>query len=419
MPRKLTTEEVRERLNTKGFELLGEYFDSDTKTLVKCKCGNDFMVRPGDIFTNNTTACPKCRRKTPKLDNSIIIKRYQEYGLELLEEYKGATTKLLTRCICGDTFITLPMSVSDGKGTRCKSCTKKNRILSEDEIRKRLDKYGIEYVGGYIDYQTSFNAKCPICGEIFRPKLNNIIYNGVKSCAKCCRCRGEKHHHWSGYGGLSGFVFNRIRQGAKNRKLPLEIDQKYAWELFEKQGAKCYYTGKDISLDTKNLTASLDRIDSNLGYISGNVVWCFVDINLMKWDIPHEEFIYWCNLVANPLCSKDYIWKNKLPGEKFSHIRIHARNRGLEFNITKQDAEKQYVLQNGRCNITGIQIILPKKGGENTASLDRIDSSLGYTTNNIQWVHKQINKMKRDMDQDYFISLCKQITDYQQNREQI
>jgi hypothetical protein len=42
-----------------------------------------------------------------------------------------------------------------------------------------------------------------------------------------------------------------------------------------------------------------------------------------------------------------------------------------------------------------------------TASLDRIDSSKGYTKNNIQWIYKPINSMKRDYTQERFIELCK------------
>ena len=41
-----------------------------------------------------------------------------------------------------------------------------------------------------------------------------------------------------------------------------------------------------------------------------------------------------------------------------------------------------------------------------TASLDRIDSTKGYSKDNIQWVHKDINCMKMDFSQQYFIDLC-------------
>ena len=46
---------------------------------------------------------------------------------------------------------------------------------------------------------------------------------------------------------------------------------------------------------------------------------------------------------------------------------------------------------------------------KSTASLDRIDSSKGYTIDNIQWLHKDINKMKWDFSQEKFLELCKKI----------
>lgn len=46
---------------------------------------------------------------------------------------------------------------------------------------------------------------------------------------------------------------------------------------------------------------------------------------------------------------------------------------------------------------------------DGTASVDRIDSKIGYVSNNIQIVHKDINIMKNAFDQDYFIDICKRI----------
>ena len=49
---------------------------------------------------------------------------------------------------------------------------------------------------------------------------------------------------------------------------------------------------------------------------------------------------------------------------------------------------------------------------ERTASLDRIDSKLGYILGNIQWVHKQINEMKMDLAEVDFLRWVKIIAEY-------
>jgi hypothetical protein len=52
-----------------------------------------------------------------------------------------------------------------------------------------------------------------------------------------------------------------------------------------------------------------------------------------------------------------------------------------------------------------------------TASLDRIDSKLGYNINNIQWVHKDVNTIKWDLSHDKFIEICQIITERVKNAE--
>ena len=47
-----------------------------------------------------------------------------------------------------------------------------------------------------------------------------------------------------------------------------------------------------------------------------------------------------------------------------------------------------------------------------TASLDRIDSSKGYIKGNVQWVHKEFNKMKLDLLDKEFIDICKLVHKY-------
>ena len=77
---------------------------------------------------------------------------------------------------------------------------------------------------------------------------------------------------------------------------------------------------------------------------------------------------------------------------------------------------KVYLIQNGKCALSGIDIPLlknPKTKAQREsqlASVDRINSSIGYVEGNVQWVHKDINLMKNKFDQNYFIKMCKKIS---------
>jgi hypothetical protein len=64
--------------------------------------------------------------------------------------------------------------------------------------------------------------------------------------------------------------------------------------------------------------------------------------------------------------------------------------------------------QDYKCALTGWDIMFPETGHpqEATASIDRIDSSLGYTKDNIQIVHRDVNMMKSKYSQEHFIAVC-------------
>lgn len=97
-----------------------------------------------------------------------------------------------------------------------------------------------------------------------------------------------------------------------------------------------------------------------------------------------------------------------IPGKFLSTIIRSARVRGHVYNVSLEYLWELFLTQDGRCAFTGIPITF-KNAYENTpqtASLDRIDSSKGYEEGNLQWVHKNINKMKNTLADVHFISLC-------------
>jgi len=50
--------------------------------------------------------------------------------------------------------------------------------------------------------------------------------------------------------------------------------------------------------------------------------------------------------------------------------------------------------------------------GRTTASLDRIKSSKGYTQDNVQWTHKVVNIMKKNMTEDEFCLWCERVVNH-------
>lgn len=114
--------------------------------------------------------------------------------------------------------------------------------------------------------------------------------------------------------------------------------------------------------------------------------------------------------VGCPLCKGENHWLYKgykeLCGTYLSRIKKQAQERGYVFEVTPDHLWSLFLKQNKRCYLTNIKLTL---GHNQTASLDRLDSSCGYVIGNLAWCHKDINKMKGSYDLAYFIEMCKKV----------
>ena len=96
---------------------------------------------------------------------------------------------------------------------------------------------------------------------------------------------------------------------------------------------------------------------------------------------------------------------NRVYKTYFSGVQRSAKRRNIPFAITIKDAADKFDEQSGCCALTGMPLKM-NTCVHSEASLDRIDSDLGYTKDNIQWVHKDVNIMKNCFTTDWFIRLC-------------
>jgi hypothetical protein len=98
-----------------------------------------------------------------------------------------------------------------------------------------------------------------------------------------------------------------------------------------------------------------------------------------------------------------------ITGTYWNNVRHNAKSRDLPFTISIEYAWRVYEWQGKKCALTGIPIEIKARFTcpDGTASLDRIDSTKGYVEGNIQWIHKDINQMKWDLDQGQFVVYCR------------
>jgi hypothetical protein len=98
-----------------------------------------------------------------------------------------------------------------------------------------------------------------------------------------------------------------------------------------------------------------------------------------------------------------------ISGHFWNNVIHGAKSRGISVHITREDVWQRYLMQGGRCALTGWEIRFDKRVGETTASVDRIDSSKDYTLDNIQIVHKRVNASKMASSDGDFYAMCKAI----------
>lgn len=185
-------------------------------------------------------------------------------------------------------------------------------ILGKTEMYKSINQFKFSYEDNLCqDYlngmsQNDLIKKYNIGSDKvkFLLERNNIEREiGKGSGTKKAWSRGIRQPRNCNKGGtkdIHNALFNRWRANAKSRNYPFEISIEYLQELLENQNFKCAYTNMDMLCpktynEKREMTSSpylisLDRIDSELGYIEDNVHFVCVWTNKAKGAYTHETF---------------------------------------------------------------------------------------------------------------------------------
>jgi hypothetical protein len=113
----------------------------------------------------------------------------------------------------------------------------------------------------------------------------------------------------------------------------------------------------------------------------------------------------------NNIGEKNAFWKGykDIPFHWFSKYFLR-KGKKRSGDITIEQVYNLWIKQDKKCKLSGLDIDFIRRDNGVSASIDRIDSSKEYTIDNIQLVHKDINLMKNYFNQEYFISICKMVT---------
>lgn len=226
------------------------------------------------------------------------------------------------------------------------------------------------YVGNQRKYKC--DVKCHRCGQIYQTEHDCVLRSKSGMCKKCC--------------------YKVPKACRLNNPRTLDLTGKTFGKL------------KALHIDTTT---------------SGRIRWifqceCGCKKSIQGRHVTHGK-ITSCGCDQHGSGKKSKSWKGyeDISGKYWNQLIRNAKERDLIFSLTLDKAWDIFLRQDKKCALTGTPISLqhPK-----TASLDRIDSTKGYTENNVQWVHIEVNFLKTNLPESKLFYWCQKIIDHQNEK---
>jgi hypothetical protein len=125
----------------------------------------------------------------------------------------------------------------------------------------------------------------------------------------------------------------------------------------------------------------------------------------MRWYYNSRIPVDWCGVCKFKVDSE----KSSTLNGYFAQAAMALRSRDPDSVVSAGDLMTLWKRQRGRCRLTGIPMTHDHSDITDTsrhftnASVDRIDSSVGYIGSNIQLVCQRVNYMKSNMPEELFL----------------
>lgn len=303
---------------------------------------------------------------------------------------------------------------------------------------KRMNRlYGMthKYRVDYLPENYNMTLTCWECGETKNRRLfpyrKQYKDNKEKRCKHCIRQNGRyRRVNRSGNQIIQHMLVSskgRIEKKLYKRNLTHSLTKDQLYEIIEKQDYKCVYTGLELDLQSKIriYKPSIDRICSDIGYHKHNIQFTIYWANQAKSSLEEDEFIKlirltnnYINVIIEPVeIVIDVITKKHIQ-QCINVCRASAkkrlqrgRNQCGVCNITYDNVWDIAQKQGMKCAYTGLNLDFREVRKLYKPSIDRIDSSKGYTNDNIQLTIFWANQAKSDLDNELFLDLIKKTYD--------
>lgn len=176
----LTKEKVQHRLAKRKITLVSEYLGTQAKSIFRCEVGHEWKTAAANVIQG--TGCPHCDGQIP-LSKEIINARISNRGFAMLSDYKNVDTKASFRCKAGHIWETTPYHITRRTNpTGCPYCSNQ-APLSTEIVNSRIKERGYLLVDDFITNSIKVRFRCNE-GHVWKAKPNNVLNGrGCPDCA--------------------------------------------------------------------------------------------------------------------------------------------------------------------------------------------------------------------------------------------
>jgi hypothetical protein len=144
---------------------------------------------------------------------------------------------------------------------------------------------------------------CPKCGSEVTHLRRNYCIGAHNIEQPCKRCSNISNHPSGMVGSVRLAWYEAFRKSAICRGYNWELTPEYVDTMYDQQSGCCSLTGLQIGWSETGWghTASIDRIDNDLGYTEDNVHLVHKRVNMMRGTMSIDEFVEFCHLVSDKM----------------------------------------------------------------------------------------------------------------------